>query len=370
MTGRTAAMTHEGRSPLHLVSGVAALGCLGVLAWLVIPSGEVRCAAAVDASRCFSVATVAPGRYQCTLRSGRPPGGAGLIEQRMLQYERADLVEVRLAPELATGTPVSAGQVVATVRSLHNGSRVAELDGQRDALIARRDLLSAGGRPAEVAAAEQQVRVARAEHATTRAELERLRRLDAAGLVSAADLEVAELEDEVQSLRVALAEAEVEVARAPAQPAALDEVDAQITALDAGMAELDRLLDVERVTSPIDGVAAVGTAAADLEVLELDPVYLHIPLPAEVGLRVPPGTEVAFSTSAAPGESFSGRIEEVATAAGTSQGRSVLWASAAVANPDGRLRKGMTGTVHVPLDGAPVGSVRSGLKRLLWRLQP
>jgi hypothetical protein len=332
---------------------------------LALPLGELRCPAVVNASRTFSLALVAPGQYSCALRDGLQAGGQGLVSQRILRYERDDLVEMRLEAALRTGTEVPAGRVLATVRSLHHDTALGALQAQRAAVNARRALLVAGGRPEAVESARLEVAVAVAEREAGQAELERLRLLATTGLVSPQELEVAQLEDEVRRRKVEAARAGVEVARDPARQPALDQLDAHLAALDATITELERLLDEERVVCPIDGVVDLGASDGELRVHCLDPVVLDVPVPADSRLRVEPATTVLFATPAVPGVVFRGSLADVAPSPTMVLGRSVFWSTVEVPNPVGSLRRGMTGTALIPLDGRRPGAVSTFRLRLL-----
>ena len=354
---------------LRLVMGSVAGCCLAGLAVVAIAPGELHCAAYVQASRVFSLTSIAPGMVEWAVRAGGSPGTHGLLSERMLQFERNDLVEMTVEPGLATGSLVSAGQPVAVVRSLHSQEQLRMLLSQRGAFAARRALLVEGGAPEAVRAAELAQEVAEAELAAERVRLEQVRLLTAAELLANAELEVAVAEEAVQQRRVALARAGVEVARNPARASALDEVDSGIAALDAVIAELERLCREEKMRSPIEGVLELGAQGAELRVSALDPVYLQLPIPVSFRARVAPGAPALFVTTAARGRVFRGRVVEIAESAATAQGRQVFWTSVEVANGDRALRAGMIGSALVPLDGRrpPVGSeLRLSIWRLAW----
>jgi len=332
---------------------------------LTLPHGELRCPAVVDAAQSFILETPVRGSYQWTLSDGCGPGGHSLRQQQLLQYEN-DLVELRVAPTLASGTRVEAGQPVATFRSLHTSRRLADLQAQRAALVAQRNLLIAGGSTEEVAQAQQGVAIAQAQRRAGQAELIRLRQLAEEGLTSRAELEVAELEDEVRRLRVSLAAAAVNVARVPVRAEALDAFDAQLVGVDAGIEELAHLLEEEQVLCPVAGIAEVGSDGVAVRVDQLDPVYLDIPIPLAATQRVSPGARIYFITPAITGTTFAGRIVELAAHMSLSQGRPVVWASARINNPGLLLRRGMTGRVHIPLDANELGTIAM-LRMHVWR---
>ena len=356
-------------SGVRKAPAVLAVVIIAGLAFLAVPTGELRCSAVVDAAETFSIESVEPGSYRWTLRDGSAPGGQVLVRQRALQFERSDLVEMSLAPALATGAMVDEGQPVATVCSLRAGTRLSEMRSQRDSLAAQRALLAAGGAPEVVEEARRRVDVAEAVVASGQAELARLRLLADKGLASSGELEVAELEAEIDRLGVELAQSMVEVAKGPARPQSLTEVDARLTAVDAGIQELQRLVQEEQVLSPIQGIAGLGPPGTELRVDRLDTVYLDIPIPLGIGSRVQKDAEVLFTTSAIPGTTFRSVLVELATGATSVQGRPVIWASARIDNPELLLRPGMVGTAYVPVDGSSLGRMAS-LKRKLFGWMP
>jgi len=331
----------------------AALIAVLALAALVLPHGELRCLAVVDSSSTFSIESITPGRLQCSLRDGSAAGGQALVNERVLTFDRNDLVELALAPDLSPGAAVVAGQVLATVRSLHTEHRLDGLRARRNALQAHRALLLAGGAPESVSEAEQAVILAEAERSAGQAELSRVRLLAAQGLASAEELEVAELEDQVRSARVALARAGVEVAEGPVRPETLAEIDSRLAAAESAISELGRLQHEERILSPIDGVADVPADGTGVRVHNLDPAYLEIPIAAASRSRVEVGTEVLLTIS--PTEIFSGRISDIATTTTELRGEAIYWASASVNDPNRLLRLGTTGTACIALDGEGFG---------------
>jgi len=351
-------------SRLRVVVALLALLSLVALAAVFVVPGDLRCPAVVEAAQTFSLESIAPGRFSWTVHDGTPPRGQAPVRERFIQFERSDLVEMELEPWLENGAQINRGQTVAVVRSLRNQRVLNELRAQRVALEAQRSLLVAGGPPEAVVAAERNVEVAQAELETALAELVRLRLLEAKGLASSADLEVAELESQVGLLEVELARAAVAVARRPARPEALRELDARIASVDGGIEELATLLGEERVTCPIKGVAEVGAGGSQLKVYELDPAYLEVPLPAGKRHKVQVGTAVLFTTVACPNVVFEGEVVDLANSMDTLQGQAVIWVSVSVANPDGLLSSGMAGTALVSVRGDRFGPATSLRRRL------
>lgn len=334
-------------SPARLAISCLALVVLCGLVVVVPRSTTSRFPAVVKAAHTLQLASIGPGRYQWSLRHGRPPAGHGLVNEQMLLFERSELVELELRPGLSTGDVVEVGDVVASVRSLRSQRRLAELKAQQQVLVARRQLLLAGERPAQVQQAENRVQLARAVYEAKSADLERIRALAARGLVSTSELEVSELEDEVHRLGIEVARGEVAVARSPAQPAAVAEVDAQIAAIEAAIAEIRELQQEQAVVSPIDGVVEVGGVSFELAVFDIDTVFLSFPVAESRRASIEIGHPVVFTTAAVGSRPFAGEVVGIAEAATMLAGQSVFWVSARLPNPDHLLCDGLIGSASL-----------------------
>lgn len=335
------------RSSLHAGLGVLALfAIVAITVW--VPSwGRLRLPALVRGEQVFGIASLEPGRYLCGLRSNREAGASTLVRQRLLEFERSDLVELELDPAIITGAEITAGQRVASVRSLRNEQLLQQVEAERDALVAQRALLKAGGLPAEVEAAHTRVAVARAEHEATLIELERGQALTAAGLISDLEFDVLVSDEQVRRLEVTSSLAEVEVARNAARPEAISSVDAEIAALEARLAELTRLVDARVVRSPIAGVVRLGAIDSEVEVHSVNTVYLAIPVPGEKRALAEPGTEVRFVGDGPDGPMGVGKVVAVDTEITVVNGRPMIWVSAEIDNSSRSLAPGMTGIAEI-----------------------
>ncbi len=336
-------------SPLRIAAGVAAVAVL-VAAGIMLPeAGTLRAKAVVEAAQTFSLTSIGPGRYQSVLQRGLPARGQGLVHQKVLRFERSDLVELTLSDSLRSGQRIEAGTRLASLHSPLNERRLAELEAERADLEAERALLAAGDTVEAVQLAKVEERLAEAERQQLVPELERSRALAEQGVVSQAVLDEVELQDRVRALRIEVARAMTRAATASARPEALTRIEAQISAVDAQIAEVTRTLTADLVTCPIDGLLEVGGNKVVLRVYDLDPAYLRIPVPEAMRSRIAVGREVRFVTTAA-GEVFEGTVVDLSEDASDLNGIRVFWASAEVGNPDGTLRSGVTGSVVVPLE--------------------
>jgi hypothetical protein len=349
---------------LHVLLGLLSVLVLLALA-LFLPSwGAARQRAVVEASRTFSLASVAPGHYQWTLQDGRPARGQGLIEQRALQFERSDLVEMTLTPGLSTGAAIKTGDIVATIRSPLNERRLQEERAFLEGLQSDRALLLAGGKVEEVAEARRRMELAQAERSGQLPLLDDTRRLAAEGAVSALELENAELQDHLRALEIEIARAAMNTVQAPARPEAVGRIDAEITAASVRIAEMERLQQENAVASPIDGVLEIGGNNVVLRVYDLDTVYLRIPIPESDRNRVLLGQSVSFRTPSTPSKGFRGTTVDLGEDASTLNGMQVFWLSAEISNADHALRSGMTGVATLDLTGTSRSLIRVLLQGL------
>ncbi|MDP7110585.1 MAG: hypothetical protein QGH45_01410 [Myxococcota bacterium] len=350
-------------SPWRIAAGLLAIAALAVLSLLIPRWGAFHQRAVVEAGRTFRLSSERSGSYDWTLREGSPARGQGTVEENTVQFRRAELVQMRLAEDLANGVVIREGQVLASFHSPRVEASVEELRALRDSLVADQALLASGARPEEIQAARAKLELAEATRAGEQPQLERVRTMAAEGLVTEAELDAAELLDEMRALEIELARAEVAVARSSARPEALASLDAQIAAADARIADLEILLDEYVIRSPIDGILEVGGGRRGvLRVYDIDVVYLRIPIPQAHRHRVEAGDPVTFRTPADPGKEFGGTIVDMGENALNLNGQQIFWGSAEIANPGHRLRSGMTGEVELEIDGG-----RGSLVGSLWR---
>jgi len=339
------------RSLARTAAGIAAIAILLLLAFLLPRWGGLRLRAVVEAGHTFNLAAIGRGSYEWTLRDGRPARGQGIVRQRVLRFERSDLVELELIPELVNGQAVTQGQQLARFRSPRTERRLAEIKAQRESLEAERALLAAGGRPEEVREAQAALDLAEAAWEGEVPQLERIRALAEDGLVTEAELEAALLQDEILRMEIELARAALAVTRSSARPEALAALDAEVASLDARLDELNGLLDENRIECPIDGIIEIGGNRNVFRVYDIEEVYLRIPVPEADRERVAIGDRVRFSTPAYPRTWFVGELVDVGHNAINLNGVQIFWTSARIENPDHELRSGMTGIVRMDLRG-------------------
>lgn len=347
---------------LRIVLGGAAVTALLALSLFLPRWGGVRERAVVEAGRTFLLMSPNPGEYTWNLLDALPARNQTPVQHRYVQFDRGELVELALAHDLATGTEVDSGQLLASIENPALERELNELIAGRDALVAELALLRAGGRLEEVTEAERGLELAEAVRTGEQPNLERTRSLHRDSMVSDAELELVELQDETRRLEIELARAQLEVVSGPARPEALRALDARIAVLDAGIAELGTKTEALVVRTPIAGILEMGGSTNLLRVYDLGTVYLRIPIPQAARYRIDIGSEVQFRTPACPDERFDGVIVDLGENGINLNGRQVFWGSARVDNPERLLRSGMTGNVVINAEGGGPGLIPS-----LWR---
>jgi HlyD family secretion protein len=209
------------------------------------------------------------------------------------------------------------------------GQLIARIDPQLfDAAVeqARANLMAANGN-AEKAKAQ-------AIDATRQAQ--RSRALADQKLVAVADAETAEAAADAARASVAAAEGSVAQARAALNQAQVNFGYTNIVSPIDGVV-ISRNVDPGQTVAASLQVATLFTIAEDLARMQVDTSVSE----ADVGKLVD-GMEVSFTVDAFPGEKFVGRVRQVRNAATTVQNVVTYDAVIDVANPELKLRPGMT----------------------------
>ncbi|MCX8097740.1 MAG: efflux RND transporter periplasmic adaptor subunit [Casimicrobiaceae bacterium] len=255
---------------------------------------------------------------------------------------RVEAVEAREADR------VRRGQTLIRLDARDLQAQVAQARAQ---LAAAQTRLRAQG-SVQAPAAEQGLAQARANVAFARAELERLRSLEARGFIGAA---------RVQEAERALAVAEATERQAAIQAAAQAERGPEAAALAARVEEARAALALAesrlaqtRILSPVDGrvvaraveVGEVVQPGRRLMTLAADgPTRLIAQIDEKNLALVREGIEATAASDAFPNERFRARVQLVAAAADPQRGTIEVWLE--VPEPPAYLREAMTVSVEV-----------------------
>jgi ABC exporter DevB family membrane fusion protein len=228
------------------------------------------------------------------------------------------------------GDKVVKGQVIARLESKDILAKLNEADAQQIVEKARLQEVSAGARTEEIEQAAAAYRAAAAEMDLATTNLDRYRKLNAEGIIPAAALEERKREFEVATNRMREASERKALLEKGPRPETIASQQSNIDRAAASKQYLERLLDKTVVTAPISGTV-IQKNLHDGEV-----VYTESPLPlvviadtekvrinaevdeTDIG-RIHVGDSVRIRSDAYPGETFSGKILEIADYVGSRQ---------------------------------------------------
>lgn len=354
---------------------VAVAGSAGVVALRRDPAVTVATLAVGDVVEAiYSTGTVASERA-ATLRATVPgtvrplaltPGDRVTAGQTVIALDAAtqrltiDEAEANLQQARA-----SVAQATSNLELLRRGARSEELDQARASLRqARSDLKTAQSDLRRTDGLYREAAATPAQLETAQQNAESL-----AARVSLAEAQLALLERGNRKEQVAQAEAQLDIARAQ-----LAQREAQLRRTRQGMGDYDLGAPFAGILSSYlvaEGDAVTpGTALATL----VDPARFVVKTPIdEVDiLRVRPGQEALVSLDALPGKTFEGRVERVVPK--TDPVAKTSEVVVRMAAPPERLLDGLTATVNIvtsrrrALTVPTSGVVRAGEERSVWRV--
>lgn len=271
----------------------------------------------------------------------KPPPPARFTTQKVERRDVAEQVQstgkVKPLKEVQIGAQVSGRVVKVAVdfnSSVKKGDVLAEIDPRLFGAQVSQNR-------AQIDAAKAQLKRAQASLAVTETTLRRLEKLVKENLATQAEVDAASGNRDVANADVAASEA-------------------MLAQLDAQLASASTTLQYTRITSPIDGVVitrsvdpgqtvASSFAAPVLFVLAPDLALMQVLADvdeADVG-KVKEGMAASVVVDAFPGEAFAGKLVQIRFSPNDVQGVVTYSAVIDVANPELKLRPGMTATVTV-----------------------
>lgn len=309
----------------RVILGAAALVVMTVIGWRVGSPSQSRGPAVVDAASTWRVISFGDGRYRWVVEDGRSPLGPSVTAEGVIQSERGDPVELALVDGIASGAHVEQGQLVAVLRSPRANEAVDALAAERDLVAAEKALLEAGGRPETVAAAQQQVAVARAALDEARQDSERLADLARQGAVGAWLAQEAALRLSVREAELSLAQAQLEESRLPPRAEEAEALSARLNAAETRLEAARSRAERQQLTAPFSGVISLPGGEVALVVRADGPRLARIALPETERSGIVAGSELSFAPTANPGQAVGGHVLSVGDAARPLGGRTVVW---------------------------------------------
>ena len=330
------------RSPGRTIVATLTLAALIGLAFMTPGRAGFQGFGIVRASQTFSFSSDGPGRYLWAVTDGSGAGDESIVEQRVLQFDRADRFELHLAEGLVDGSTISQGQLLATFGSIQAPQQAAALEAERAVVLSKLELLQEGGHPDRIREARSEVALAQALLDGETAQLERTRGLAGDGVVSTEELDLAELEGAVRSLELALAQSELAVARDDARPQQLAAAQAELHAVDTKIAAIAQIVAANQITAPFTGVLSLGLNGNIVTLHDTEELYLRIPLPEAGWASVRVGNTLSF---AGPSSTLA-EVVSVSSFASSYMQQQVFWVSARLQETVG-LAPGVSGFVTV-----------------------
>jgi HlyD family secretion protein len=271
----------------------------------------------------------------------KPPPPARFTSQKVEKRDVAEQVQstgkVKPLKEVQIGAQVS-GRVVKVAVDFNSTVKKGEVLAEIDPRIFGAQVTQ---NRAQIDAAKAQLKRSQASLAIAETTLRRLESLQKENLSTPAEVDQARGNRDVAQADVSASEA-------------------QLVQLDAQLASASTTLQYTRITSPIDGVVitrsidpgqtvASSFAAPVLFVLAPDLTLMQVLADvdeADVG-KVRQGMEAQVIVDAFPGETFHGKLTQIRYSPNEVQGVVTYSAVIDVANPELKLRPGMTATVTI-----------------------
>lgn len=204
------------------------------------------------------------------------------------------------------GQVVKRGDKLYTLESNREQAQLAEAEARRAQAESQQQNLSKGARKDELDQVRAKLRYAKAQLAQMQTNLKKSEALSKKGFIS-------EMQVDADRTNVALAQAQVEEARAALRAAKEgareDEkraAAAQASAATAGVAQVEWLLQQKQVTAPVDGVVQeifvrqgefAQTGVAVLSILQKDSLRVRFFVPNDLRPRFLPGSQFRVKVS-------------------------------------------------------------------------
>lgn len=192
------------------------------------------------------------------------PVAVGYVEGEYVLLAPLENAQVR-SVSVRRGDAVTVGQVLATVEGADAEIAVAQSEAALAQAKAQLADLKQGKRPEEIAVLEAALRSAEAQAAEARRVMTRTEELKQKGIATQADLDKAATSLEIAEAAVGKARADLEVAKLPARPEAIEAAQHQVDQAEASLEQARWRLSQRRIIAPSTGrISDVIRHAGDL----------------------------------------------------------------------------------------------------------
>ena len=192
------------------------------------------------------------------------PVAVGYVEGEYVLLAPLENAQVR-SVSVRRGDAVTGGQELATVEGADAEIAVAQSEAALAQAKAQLADLKQGKRPEEIAVLEAALRSAEAQAAEARRVMTRTEELKQKGIATQADLDKAATSLEIAEAAVGKARADLEVAKLPARPEAIEAAQHQVDQAEASLEQARWRLSQRRIIAPSTGrISDVIRHAGDL----------------------------------------------------------------------------------------------------------
>jgi len=192
------------------------------------------------------------------------PVAVGYVEGEYVLLAPLENAQVR-SVSVRRGDAVTGGQELATVEGADAEIAVAQSEAALAQAKAQLADLKQGKRPEEIAVLEAALRSAEAQAAEARRVMTRTEELKQKGIATQADLDKAATSLEIAEAAVGKARADLEVAKLPARPEAIEAAQHQVDQAEANLEQAKWRLSQRRIIAPSTGrISDVIRHAGDL----------------------------------------------------------------------------------------------------------
>lgn len=192
------------------------------------------------------------------------PVAVGYVEGEYVLLAPLENAQVR-SVSVRRGDVVTGGQELATVEGADAEIAVAQSEAALAQAKAQLADLKQGKRPEEIAVLEAALRSAEAQAAEARRVMTRTEELKQKGIATQADLDKAATSLEIAEAAVGKARADLEVAKLPARPEAIEAAQHQVDQAEASLEQARWRLSQRRIIAPSTGrISDVIRHAGDL----------------------------------------------------------------------------------------------------------
>jgi hypothetical protein len=323
---------------------VALLVLLGVATTVPLPQ-SITCPCLVEPAAVWYLMRDGAGQVVTGWeRNLLGPGGT----RTLVQFERPDIVDVRLSQCLSEGVTAAAGDAVATLDSGEEQGELMALEAERDRAVARRDALLAGERLEDRDVAGQEVRLAESALNEYKPKYDRIKELYETGNASLSQWQAAQGQFQLLSAKVELAQAKLRASEAGARPedvmVAQSEVNRVERLIENTRSSLGRL---KTIVAPLAGTVHLGDEGGILlRIDRTDTMAAVIPLPEAAAAKLDQAQPIEIKLFVQPTIRRKAAVERIdyRDNRGFSAGLVVL-----LDNGDGRLKTGMNGVARIPM---------------------